>query len=218
MLIPCSLFQNDTPVKRLSPTTIEQAKIPLSVTYLKQDQSDNNDLLEVYKYNYMKQLHLWKLYMQQKEQQKQHFLVQQQENFNTTKSPRNSPAQNTEATDLSTNKLHNSPSGLFKKKQKNNTSYLWEFLMELLDDPESFKHLVSWVDREQGLFRLHDTKKLASLWGNCKNKPCMSYETMGRALRYYYTKGILRRIPGQRLFYQFNKLHFKHLLNKNLQA
>lgn len=78
---------------------------------------------------------------------------------------------------------------------------LYNFLLELLRDPESYP-CIEWVDEAQGVFKFLDSAKIAGLWGHRKNKPNMKYENFARSLRTYIAKGILTK-PRNKLVYQF---------------
>ena len=86
-----------------------------------------------------------------------------------------------------------------------NAIYLWEFFLKLLEMPELYQKEIAWVDKEEGVFRIGDTKGVARLWGRHKNKPNMTFATVGRAIGYYRQNGIFvktqKRCPA--LVYQF---------------
>ena len=78
---------------------------------------------------------------------------------------------------------------------------LWQFLLQLLVEN---KHptIICWTSKEEGTFKVIDSEALAKLWGRHKNRLEMNYDKMSRAMRYYYNKNLLNKVP-RRLHYQF---------------
>ncbi|XP_007893576.1 ETS homologous factor isoform X2 [Callorhinchus milii] len=83
--------------------------------------------------------------------------------------------------------------------------HLWEFILNILQNPDVNPGLLKWEDRTEGTFRFLKSDSVAQLWGQKKNNSTMTYEKLSRAMRYYYKKGILERMDGRRLVYKFGK-------------
>lgn len=90
------------------------------------------------------------------------------------------------------------------QRQPKQTIHLWQFLKELLEDPESYQPCIKWIDRNRGIFKIEDSSKVAKLWGRRKNRPAMNYDKLSRSVRQYYKKGIIKKTEhSKRLVYQF---------------
>lgn len=97
---------------------------------------------------------------------------------------------------------------------------LWQFLYALLSDVDKkYSKLIEWTSNNRSReFRLLEPEAIAIWWGEHKNKKNMSYDKLSRSLRYYYDKGIIRKIPGERYVYQFcidPELMYKHIGNSD---
>ncbi|XP_062418998.1 ETS homologous factor isoform X2 [Pungitius pungitius] len=83
--------------------------------------------------------------------------------------------------------------------------HLWEFIRDILLEPERNPGLIKWEDRTDGVFRFLKSDAVAQLWGKKKNNISMTYEKLSRAMRYYYKREILERVDGRRLVYKFGR-------------
>ncbi|XP_022258258.1 DNA-binding protein D-ETS-4-like isoform X2 [Limulus polyphemus] len=82
--------------------------------------------------------------------------------------------------------------------------HLWQFLKELLSQPQMYGSCIRWLDRPKSIFKIEDSVRVARLWGKRKNRPAMNYDKLSRSIRQYYKKGIMKKTErSQRLVYQF---------------
>ncbi|XP_072172282.1 uncharacterized protein [Diadema setosum] len=84
-------------------------------------------------------------------------------------------------------------------------SHLWEFILDLLKTDAYCPQYIKWEDKDTGVFRIVNSKVVASKWGEIKNNPRMTYEKLSRAMRYYYKRQILERVDKARLVYKFGE-------------
>ncbi|KAM9710332.1 LOW QUALITY PROTEIN: ETS translocation variant 5a [Menidia menidia] len=85
--------------------------------------------------------------------------------------------------------------------QRRGSLQLWQFLVTLLDDPNN-GHFIAWTGRGME-FKLIEPEEVARRWGLQKNRPAMNYDKLSRSLRYYYEKGIMQKVAGERYVYKF---------------
>lgn len=89
-------------------------------------------------------------------------------------------------------------------RQSGSHIHLWQFLKELLSNPQDHGAAIRWLDRNKGVFKIEDSVMVAGLWGKRKNRPAMNYDKLSRSIRQYYKKGIMKKTErSQRLVYQF---------------
>ena len=92
-----------------------------------------------------------------------------------------------------------------KMPQRKGGMQLWQFLYALLEDTEKqYSELIEWTHNRKELeFRLNDPEAIALWWGIIKHRANMTYERLSRSLRYYYDRGILKKMGGERYLYRF---------------
>ena len=52
-------------------------------------------------------------------------------------------------------------------------------------------------------FQIKSPKEVAQLWGQVTNNPSMNHEKLVIGLRFYFTKGIMGKVPGKRLTFRY---------------
>ncbi|KAM9410582.1 ETS-related transcription factor Elf-3 [Pholidichthys leucotaenia] len=124
------------------------------------------------------------------------------------KRPRGRPPKNSR--DLSSSSSSSSSnSGVYDGSKKNKHAprgtHLWEFIRDILINPEKNQGLMKWEDRHEGVFKFLKSEAVAQMWGQKKKNSSMTYEKLSRAMRYYYKREILERVDGRRLVYKFGK-------------
>lgn len=78
---------------------------------------------------------------------------------------------------------------------------LWQFLLDLLTSTDK-KDMIRWTGNGYE-FHILQPEEVAKLWGARKNKPKMNYDKLSRGLRYYYSKGIMDKVPGKKLTFKY---------------
>lgn len=70
-----------------------------------------------------------------------------------------------------------------KDKPEKKTGRLWEFIRDLLLDPQHCPSVICWENYDDGVFRFVKSEKVAKIWGDRKGNEKMNYEKLSRAMR-----------------------------------
>lgn len=115
-----------------------------------------------------------------------------------------SDAESENSVEISTTKQpRGRPRFLPPKKKSTSQGKLWEFIRDLLHNPETCPSLICWEDYSERKFRFVKSDDVAKRWGSRKGNTKMTYEKLSRAMRYYYKSKIFLPVLGRRLVYQF---------------
>ncbi|XP_075223402.1 uncharacterized protein LOC142325476 [Lycorma delicatula] len=131
------------------------------------------------------------------------YLATQPGRESKTHSTSNTPSEDYKTSSWSVENNYSSGSSVVVSsgQQRRGSLQLWQFLVALLDDPSNSSCIV-WTGRGME-FKLVEPEEVARRWGVQKNRPAMNYDKLSRSLRYYYEKGIMQKVAGERYVYKF---------------
>lgn len=64
--------------------------------------------------------------------------------------------------------------------------------------------MIKWENKEEGVFRIVNSKKVAQLWGSHKRNPNMNYDKLARGMRYC--------IKSYKIYNSIKLIHYKIIL------
>ena len=92
-------------------------------------------------------------------------------------------------------------------------SQLYQFLLMLLEDA-TLENKIQWVDSTNHVFRIIDKEWVAQMWGEKRDRPSdddtatgkkkMTYDSLSRALRYYYQHDMMASVR-KKMHYKFTQ-------------
>ena len=88
---------------------------------------------------------------------------------------------------------------------------LWSFFLDLLTNKDQYP-MIQWVNSDVAEFAILNNESVAQMWGRMKNKAKMNYDTMSRAIRYYYNQGIIAK--GNNMMFKYNYCYTEVALAK----